>query len=93
MSPAPKTVLCIHDLPGFGRAGLSVIVPILSAMGVQAVAVPTAVLSPTPAGWARRLGLQAPVTVRPRWPITAALALNLTAFIPVICRRQARPCW
>lgn len=45
MSLAPKTVLCIHDLPGFGRAGLSVIVPILSAMGVQAVAVPTAVLS------------------------------------------------
>ena len=31
--------------PVFGRAGLSVIVPILSAMGVQAVAVPTAVLS------------------------------------------------
>lgn len=45
MSFAPKTVLCIHDLPGFGRAGLSVIVPILSALGVQAVAVPTAVLS------------------------------------------------
>lgn len=45
MSTAPKTVLCIHDLPGFGRAGLSVIVPILSALGVQAVAVPTAVLS------------------------------------------------
>lgn len=45
MSVAPKTVLCIHDLPGFGRAGLSVIVPILSAIGVQAVAVPTAVLS------------------------------------------------
>lgn len=45
MSNAPKTVLCIHDLPGFGRAGLSVIVPVLSALGVQAVAVPTAVLS------------------------------------------------
>lgn len=45
MSTAPKTVLCIHDLPGFGRAGLSVIVPILSALGVQAVAVPTSVLS------------------------------------------------
>lgn len=45
MSTAPKTVLCIHDLPGFGRAALSVIVPVLSAMGVQAVAVPTAVLS------------------------------------------------
>ena len=38
-------VLCIHDLPGFGRAGLSVIVPVLSALGAQAVAVPTAVLS------------------------------------------------
>lgn len=45
MSTAPKTVLCIHDLPGFGRAALSVIVPVLSALGVQAVAVPTAVLS------------------------------------------------
>ena len=45
MSNAPKTVLCIHDLPGFGRAGLSVIVPVLSALGAQAVAVPTAVLS------------------------------------------------
>lgn len=45
MSNVPKTVLCIHDLPGFGRAGLSVIVPVLSALGAQAVAVPTAVLS------------------------------------------------
>ena len=45
MNSAPKTVLCIHDLPGFGRAALSVIVPVLSALGVQAVALPTAVLS------------------------------------------------
>ena len=45
MSNAPKTVLAIHDLPGFGRAALSVIVPVLSCMGVQAVALPTAVLS------------------------------------------------
>ena len=45
MPVAPKTVLCIHDLPGFGRAGLAVIVPILSALGLQAVALPTAVLS------------------------------------------------
>ena len=45
MSNAPKTVLAIHDLPGFGRAALSVIVPVLSALGVQAVALPTAVLS------------------------------------------------
>lgn len=45
MNHLPKTVLCIHDLPGFGRAGLSVIVPVLSALGVQAVALPTTVLS------------------------------------------------
>ena len=45
MSNAPKTVLAIHDLPGFGRAALSVIVPVLSCLGVQAVALPTAVPS------------------------------------------------
>ena len=45
MSNAPKTVLAIHDLPGFGRAALSVIVPVLSCLDVQAVALPTAVLS------------------------------------------------
>ena len=45
MSNAPKTVLAIHDLPGFGRAALSVIVPVLSCLGVQAVALPPAVLS------------------------------------------------
>ena len=45
MSNAPKTVLAIHSLPGFGRAALSVIVPVLSCLGVQTVALPTAVLS------------------------------------------------
>lgn len=45
MTTAPKTVLCIHDLAAFGRAGLAVVVPVLSAMGIQAVALPTSVLS------------------------------------------------
>ena len=45
MTNAPKTVLAIHDLPGFGRAALSVIVPVLSCLGVQAVALRPAVLS------------------------------------------------
>ncbi|MEG2429774.1 MAG: pyridoxamine kinase, partial [Oscillospiraceae bacterium] len=40
-----KSVVAIHDLSGFGRCSLSVISPILSVMGVQTVAVPTAVLS------------------------------------------------
>ena len=42
--PLP-TVAAIHDLSGVGRCSLSVILPVLSAMGVQACAVPTAVLS------------------------------------------------
>lgn len=40
-----KSVASIHDLSGFGRCSLSVITPILSVMGIQSVAVPTAVLS------------------------------------------------
>lgn len=42
---AVKSVAAIHDLSGYGRCSLSVIAPILSVMGLQAVAVPTAVLS------------------------------------------------
>lgn len=38
-------VAAIHDLSGFGRCSLTVILPILSAMGIQVVPVPTAVLS------------------------------------------------
>ncbi|MBP5606045.1 MAG: pyridoxamine kinase [Ruminiclostridium sp.] len=42
-----KQPICaaIHDMSGFGRCSLSVILPIISAMGIQCVAVPTAVLS------------------------------------------------
>jgi len=38
-------VAAIHDLSGFGRSSLSVVIPILSTMGVEVCAVPTAVLS------------------------------------------------
>lgn len=44
-SKAPKTVLCIHDLSGLGRCSLSVIAPVLAAMGHQPVLLPTAVFS------------------------------------------------
>jgi pyridoxine kinase len=40
-----KKAAAIHDLSGFGRCSLTVILPILSAMGVQACPVPTAVLA------------------------------------------------
>lgn len=38
-------VTAIHDLSGFGRCSLTVVLPILSAMGVQCCPLPTAFLS------------------------------------------------
>jgi len=40
-----KTAAVIHDLSGVGRCALTVVLPVLSAMGIQACPVPTAVLS------------------------------------------------
>lgn len=45
MKSSVKKVAAIHDLSGFGRSSLSVVIPILSTMGVQVCSVPTAVLS------------------------------------------------
>lgn len=41
---APQ-IAAIHDLSGYGRASLTVVIPILSAMGIQVCPLPTAVLS------------------------------------------------
>lgn len=40
----PK-VAAIHDLSGYGRASLTVVIPVLSSMGIQVCPLPTAVLS------------------------------------------------
>lgn len=40
-----KKVAAFHDLSGYGRCALTVVIPILSAMGMQVCPVPTAVLS------------------------------------------------
>lgn len=45
MPDRPKRVAAIHDLSGFGRCSLSVILPTLSVMGVQVCPIPTAVFS------------------------------------------------
>jgi len=47
-----RRVAAIHDLSGFGRSSLSVVIPILSTMGIQVCAVPTAVLSTHTGGFA-----------------------------------------
>jgi pyridoxine kinase len=38
-------VAAIHDLSGFGRSSLTVVIPVLSTMGIQVCPLPTAVLS------------------------------------------------
>ena len=43
-NPNPK-VAAIHDLSGFGRASLTIAIPVLSVMGFQVCPLPTAVLS------------------------------------------------
>lgn len=40
-----KRVAAVHDMSGFGRVSLTVIIPILSSMGVQVCPLPTAILS------------------------------------------------
>lgn len=45
MNRTVKRVAAIHDLSGFGRSSLAVVIPIISTMGIQVCSVPTAVLS------------------------------------------------
>lgn len=45
MISSQKRIAAIHDLSGFGRCSLTVILPTLSVMGIQVCPVPTAVLS------------------------------------------------
>lgn len=44
MKPA-KTVAALHDLSGVGRCALTVVIPVISAMGAQVIPAPTAALS------------------------------------------------
>ncbi|MDY3052826.1 MAG: pyridoxamine kinase [Ndongobacter sp.] len=43
--PRLKRCAALHDLSSFGRASLTIVIPTLSAMGIQVCPVPTAVLS------------------------------------------------
>lgn len=45
MTTRPPRVAAVHDLSGFGRCSLAVILPVMSVMGVQVCPIPTAVLS------------------------------------------------
>ena len=82
----PKKILCIHDLSGVGRCSLAVILPVLSVMGLQPVALPTVVLSTQPV-WT------AVPTARPLWSIIMHWAWILTAFIPATWAAKRRWHW
>ncbi|QEN07793.1 pyridoxamine kinase [Oceanispirochaeta crateris] len=43
-NPIPR-VAAVHDLSGYGRSSLTIVLPILSAMGINVCPLPTAVLS------------------------------------------------
>ena len=45
MNHPVKKVAAVHDLSGCGRVSLTVVIPILSAMGIEVCPLPTAVLS------------------------------------------------
>ncbi|MDR1126151.1 MAG: pyridoxamine kinase [Deltaproteobacteria bacterium] len=44
-------IAAIHDLSGFGRTSLTVVIPVFSAMGIQVCPLPTAVLSSQTGGF------------------------------------------
>ncbi len=41
----PKRVCAIHDLSAYGRCALTVVIPTLSALGIQTIPLPTALMS------------------------------------------------
>ena len=85
----PKKVLCIHDLSGMGRCSLAVILPVLSVMGVQPVALPTVVLSTHTGGLGTPARLALPTASR-RWSIITLWVWSLTASIPAIWAARHR---
>lgn len=48
---SPKQVCAIHDLSALGRCALTVVIPALSALGVQTIPLPTALLSTHTGGY------------------------------------------
>ena len=62
--PTPR-VAAVHDLSGFGRCSLSIVMPALSAMGVQCCPVPTAYLSTHTGGFTGNTFLDLTDQMRP----------------------------
>ena len=78
----PKKILCIHDLSGMGRCSLAVILPVLSVMGCQPVALPTVVFSTHTGGLGTPARLTVPPTGWPLWNTTGSWVWSLTVSTP-----------
>ncbi len=72
----PKKILCIHDLSGAGRCSLAVVMPVLSVMGHQPVALPTEILSTHTGGLGTPAQLDADLYGREALEHYAALGLS-----------------
>jgi pyridoxine kinase len=46
-----QRIAAVHDLSGFGRSSLTIVLPVLSVMGIQACPLPTALLSTQTSGF------------------------------------------
>lgn len=60
-----KRIAAVHDLSGFGRCALTVIIPALSAMGHQVIPLPTALLSTHTGGYEKPYFLDLTDTMKP----------------------------
>lgn len=78
----PKKILCIHDLSGMGRCSLAVILPVLSVMGCQPVALPTVVLSTHTGGLGTPARLDGAAYGWPLWSTTGSWVWSLTVSTP-----------
>ena len=89
----PKKILCIHDLSGVGRCSLAVILPVLSVMGLQPVALPTVVLSTHTGGLGTPARLDGCAYGEAALEHIMHWAWILTAFIPATWAAKRRWHW
>ena len=68
-----KKVAALHDMSGFGRCALTVIIPALSAMGHQVIPLPTALLSTHTGGFEKPYFLAHEKNIRINCPMSDML--------------------
>lgn len=73
-------VAAIHDLSGIGRCSLTVILPTLSAQGIQVCPVPTAILSAHTGGFGEVVMRDLTDYILPHLNIINSSTTNSTAF-------------